>query len=29
MESEPEQAYGEAGSSSHYQGQTGTTRARD
>ncbi len=29
MESEPEVAYGEPGSSSHYQGQTGTTRARD
>ncbi len=29
MESEPEVAYGEAGSGSHYQGQTGTTRARD
>lgn len=28
MESEPETAYGEPGSSSHYQGQTGTTRAR-
>ena len=28
MESEPEIAYGEPGSSSHYQGQTGTTRAR-
>jgi dCTP deaminase len=28
MESEPEVAYGEPGSSSHYQGQTGTTRAR-
>jgi len=29
MESEPEVAYGEPGSSSHYQGQKGTTRARD
>jgi dCTP deaminase len=29
MESEPEIAYGEPGASSHYQGQTGTTRARD
>ena len=29
MESEPDIAYGEPGSSSHYQGQTGTTRARD
>ena len=29
MESEPEIAYGETGSSSHYQGQTGTTRARE
>jgi dCTP deaminase len=29
MESEPDRAYGEPGSSSHYQGQTGTTRARD
>ena len=29
MEEEPEIAYGEPGSSSHYQGQTGTTRARD
>lgn len=29
MESEPEIAYGEPGSSSHYQGQTGTTPARD
>lgn len=29
MESEPEVAYGEPGSASHYQGQTGTTRARD
>jgi dCTP deaminase len=28
MESEPEVAYGEPGSSSHYQGQTGTTTAR-
>ncbi len=28
MESEPEVAYGEEGSHSHYQGQTGTTRAR-
>jgi deoxycytidine triphosphate deaminase len=28
MESEPEVAYGEPGSRSHYQGQTGTTRAR-
>jgi dCTP deaminase len=28
MESEPEIAYGEPGSTSHYQGQTGTTRAR-
>lgn len=28
MESEPEVAYGEPGSSSHYQGQRGTTRAR-
>jgi dCTP deaminase len=28
MESEPEVAYGEPGSTSHYQGQTGTTRAR-
>ena len=28
MESEPEIAYGEPGSSSHYQGQEGTTRAR-
>jgi dCTP deaminase len=28
MESEPEIAYGEPGASSHYQGQTGTTRAR-
>ena len=28
MESEPEIAYGEPGSSSHYQGQHGTTRAR-
>ena len=28
MESEPEIAYGEPGSSSHYQGQTGTTVAR-
>ncbi len=28
MESEPETAYGEPGSSSHYQGQTGVTRAR-
>lgn len=28
MESEPDVAYGEPGSSSHYQGQTGTTRAR-
>jgi dCTP deaminase len=28
MESEPELAYGEPGSSSHYQGQRGTTRAR-
>lgn len=28
MESEPEVAYGEPGSSSHYQGQTGTTKAR-
>ena len=28
MESEPEVAYGEPGSGSHYQGQTGTTRAR-
>ncbi len=29
MESEPEIAYGEEGSGSHYQGQRGTTRARD
>ena len=28
METEPEVAYGEPGSSSHYQGQRGTTRAR-
>ena len=28
MESEPEIAYGDPGSASHYQGQTGTTRAR-
>lgn len=28
MEEEPEIAYGEPGSSSHYQGQEGTTRAR-
>lgn len=28
MEQEPEIAYGEPGSSSHYQGQRGTTRAR-
>ena len=28
MESEPEVAYGEPGSSSHYQGQQGTTPAR-
>ena len=28
MESEPEVAYGEPGSSSHYQGQEGTTPAR-
>ena len=28
MEAEPEVAYGEPGSSSHYQGQTGTTQAR-
>jgi len=28
MESEPEVAYGDPGSSSHYHGQTGTTRAR-
>ena len=28
MESEPDVAYGEPGSSSHYQGQTGTTLAR-
>ncbi len=28
MESEPELAYGDPGSGSHYQGQTGTTRAR-
>ncbi len=28
MEEEPEIAYGEPGSSSHYQGQRGTTRAR-
>ncbi len=28
MESEPEVAYGEPGSSSHYQDQRGTTRAR-
>ena len=28
MESEPDIAYGESGSSSHYQGQSGTTRAR-
>ena len=28
MESEPAIAYGEPGSSSHYQGQKGTTRAR-
>jgi len=29
MESEPEVAYGEPGSSSHYQGQSGTTPARN
>ena len=29
MESEPEIAYGEPGSSSHYQGQRGTTPARE
>ena len=29
MESEPEIAYGEPGSSSHYQGQKGTTPARE
>jgi len=29
MESEPDVAYGEPGSDSHYQGQKGTTRARD
>lgn len=29
MESEPEVAYGEPGSGSHYQGQMGTTRARE
>lgn len=29
MESEPEIAYGDPEASSHYQGQTGTTRARD
>jgi deoxycytidine triphosphate deaminase len=29
MESEPEVAYGEPGSSSHYQGQRGTTPARE
>ncbi len=28
MESPPDVAYGETGSSSHYQGQTGTTKAR-
>ena len=28
MESEPDLAYGDPGSGSHYQGQTGTTRAR-
>lgn len=28
MESEPDVAYGEPGSNSHYQGQQGTTRAR-
>jgi hypothetical protein len=28
MESEPEIAYGEKGSGSHYQGQRGTTIAR-
>jgi dCTP deaminase len=28
MEAEPETAYGDPGSSSHYQGQRGTTRAR-
>ena len=28
MENEPDVAYGSAGSSSHYQGQRGTTRAR-
>jgi len=28
METEPDIAYGEPGSSSHYQGQKGTTRAR-
>ena len=28
MEEEPEVAYGEKGSGSHYQGQTGTTKAR-
>jgi dCTP deaminase len=28
MESEPDVAYGEPGSSSHYQGQRGTTPAR-
>ena len=29
MESEPETAYGDPGSSSHYQGQRGTTPARE
>ena len=29
MDSEPDVAYGEPGSSSHYQNQQGTTRARD
>ncbi len=29
MDSEPETAYGEPGSNSHYQGQEGTTRARE
>ncbi len=29
MESEPELAYGEPGANSHYQGQQGTTRARE
>lgn len=29
MESEPEVAYGDPDASSHYQGQTGTTKARD